>query len=88
MDRGHNRPAPHDEAKTGQEEGMEPYKSWEQLTPDEKNGWLRHNLCRFIEHTNEQGIVRNLAVDVLKARLERVEAELKRMAARMARLER
>lgn len=64
------------------------FKPWEQLTPDEKSSRLRLNLSRFIEHANEQNIVRNLALDALKTRVAVLEAELKRMTSRMARLER
>lgn len=67
---------------------MQPYKSWDQLTAEERNGWLRDSLSRFIEHSNELGIVRNLALETLKARVTALEAQLKRMASRMARLER
>ncbi len=67
---------------------MQPYKSWDELNADEKNGWLHNNLSRFIEHSNEQGIVRNLALEALKARVAALETELRRMASRLARLER
>ena len=67
---------------------MQPYKSWDELNADEKNGWLHNNLSQFIEHSNEQGIVRNLALEALKARVAALETELRRMASRLARLER
>lgn len=67
---------------------MEAYKPWEQLTAEEKTERLHHDLTRFIEHATEQSVIQGHTIEALKARLTAIEAELKKLATRLARLER
>ncbi len=67
---------------------MESFKPWDQLTADEKIERLRHDLSSFVERSDEQNTIRHQAVDALKTRLAATEAELKRIAARLGKMER
>jgi hypothetical protein len=67
---------------------METFKPWDQLTADEKIERLHHDLSRFIERSEEHQAVRHQALEAVKAHLAATEGELKRIAARLARLER
>jgi len=64
---------------------MDGYKTWDQLTTDEKIERLHHELSSFAERWNEQAMIRGHNLD---AQLRSVQAELKRLAAGLARLER
>lgn len=64
------------------------YKPWEQLTAEEKTERLHHDLTRFIEHANEQSVIQSHMIEAMKAHLATIEAELKKLATRLARLER